>query len=536
MMFAFVFAILSLLTLAQCGRPANCDNQHAMLYTARLFNNEPITSPNYPSPYGSIGGVCQWLIESAYLDDRSYILKVVFNDFELEEKTYSCLHVHNLQFYDGPSTASDHLGSYCGTSHPDVIYTTGPYLLVRFEALRSFRGFSFNVSLVKREEAAAICRLPNWNENVTNVVGSSGSFFSPGYPASYVSGALCIWTITVPVGKIVKLTFEDFSITMEESSSDCNFVEIRDSLLPNGPVLARSSCDTETAYLPVAVYSTGRYMWVKFHSYYSFYSRREEDRGFKAHFEAFDPVVDKELCLPGNPYNNLLSFNAGKGTLMTPMRYYPPSLNCTWRITVPKEHSVYLMITKFELYRIDNCVDYVELFDGLSLSDRRITKLCGYNSPPDVVQSSGQHMTVRFVSDEVFYGRFEGFEASFIAAREKPGAVDDSDNGVSPWKIVIITVVLGAISVVFCIVCIAKRRRRSENNAPNNINEASVPMTTASDYTEPPSSPPGYPYPPDSPPPYPEPIGGTEMTPQYPPPGESYPWIQHIKTSSTASA
>ena len=121
-----------------------------MLYTARLFNNEPITSPNYPSPYGSIGGVCQWLIESAYLDDRSYILKVVFNDFELEKKTYSCLHVHNLQFYDGPSTASDHLGSYCGTSHPDVIYTTGPYLLVRFEALRSFRGFSFNVSLVKR--------------------------------------------------------------------------------------------------------------------------------------------------------------------------------------------------------------------------------------------------------------------------------------------------------------------------------------------------------------------------------------------------
>ena len=105
-----------------------------------------------------------------------------------------------------------------------------------------------------------------------------------------MSGALCIWTITVPVGKIVKLTFEDFSITMEESSSDCNFVEIRDSLLPNGPVLARSSCDTETAYLPVAVYSTGRYMWVKFHSYYSFYSRREEDRGFKAHFEAFDPV------------------------------------------------------------------------------------------------------------------------------------------------------------------------------------------------------------------------------------------------------
>ena len=108
--------------------------------------------------------------------------------------------------------------------------------------------------------------------------------------------------------------------------------------------------------------------------------------------------------------------------------------------------------------------------------------------------------------------------------------------GVSPWKIVIITVVLGAISVVFCIVCIAKRRRRSENNAPNNINEASVPMTTASDYTEPPSSPPGYPYPSDSPPPYPEPIGGIEMTPQYPPPGESYPWIQHIKTSFTASA
>ena len=141
------------------------------------------------------------------------------------------------------------------------------------------------------EEAKAISRTPNQNGNAMSLSGSSGTFFSPDYPAPYISGTLCIWTITVPLGKIVELTFEDFYITLEELSRDYNFVEIRDSLYSNGTLLARSSCDVSPAYFPTTVYSTGSYLWVKFHADCSVYSTRSKDRGFKANYMAFDQTV-----------------------------------------------------------------------------------------------------------------------------------------------------------------------------------------------------------------------------------------------------
>ena len=96
------------------------------------------------------------------------------------------------------------------------------------------------------------------------------------------------------------------------------------------------------------------------------------------------------------------------------MKYYPPSLNCTWRITVPKGHLVNLTIQKLDW--IDNCADYIVFFDGLSLSDHVITTYCGINSPTtEVIHSRDWYMTVHFVSDTEYYGRFEGFNATFIA-------------------------------------------------------------------------------------------------------------------------
>lgn len=139
------------------------------------------------------------------------------------------------------------------------------------------------------EEASAICRVPSLDSNVTSLNGSSGTFFSPNFPALYPDGAFCIWAIAVSVGKIVKLTFENFTIA-KQSSWECSYVEIRDSLSSNGTELARSNCDVYTPYFPSVVYSTGRYMWVKFLSNIGPFHRKKEDRGFKVHFKAVDPI------------------------------------------------------------------------------------------------------------------------------------------------------------------------------------------------------------------------------------------------------
>ena len=93
------------------------------------------------------------MIERSFLLHAGYVLKVVFNDFELEDTVDTNGFCYDsLKFYDGPSIASRLLGSYCGTVHPDVIYSTGEYLFVRFrsdEASRA-RGFSFSYSAVKK--------------------------------------------------------------------------------------------------------------------------------------------------------------------------------------------------------------------------------------------------------------------------------------------------------------------------------------------------------------------------------------------------
>ena len=76
-------------------------------------------------------------------------MKVTFNDFALDVWPSSCEDV--LKFYDGASAVSTFLGSYCGTTPPEVIYSTGENLYVKFftDSLATNKGFSFRFSAVK---------------------------------------------------------------------------------------------------------------------------------------------------------------------------------------------------------------------------------------------------------------------------------------------------------------------------------------------------------------------------------------------------
>ena len=56
-----------------------------------------------------------------------------------------------LRFYDGSGSDSDLLGSYCGTTPPEVIYSSGKYLYVTFhtDSFITYTGLSFRFSAVK---------------------------------------------------------------------------------------------------------------------------------------------------------------------------------------------------------------------------------------------------------------------------------------------------------------------------------------------------------------------------------------------------
>lgn len=107
------------------------------------MDNTIIKSPNYPNDYDDNLN-CTWIIKVSF--SGRYIVKVVFNDFKLER---TCDDV--LKFYDGMDETSNLLGSYCGTTHPEVIYSTGRYLYVQFQTdnMINYKGFNFSFTAVK---------------------------------------------------------------------------------------------------------------------------------------------------------------------------------------------------------------------------------------------------------------------------------------------------------------------------------------------------------------------------------------------------
>ncbi len=76
-------------------------------------------------------------------------MKVIFDDFSLKYYT-PCDDV--LQFYSGTNARATRLGSYCGTTHPEVLFSTGRALYVRFYAnvYYTVSKFTIRFSAVKR--------------------------------------------------------------------------------------------------------------------------------------------------------------------------------------------------------------------------------------------------------------------------------------------------------------------------------------------------------------------------------------------------
>ena len=122
------------------------------------------------------------------------------------------------------------------------------------------------------EEASGICHPPYGSSKVHWLSGSSSTFFTPDYPVPYPDDASCIWIISVPARKRVKLKFENFDFvtvfsTCKQLTNEEDYVQIRDGQDQESKELALH-CGYSGIYSSSYsdVFSTGRYMWVKFHS------------------------------------------------------------------------------------------------------------------------------------------------------------------------------------------------------------------------------------------------------------------------------
>ncbi|CAH3166410.1 unnamed protein product [Pocillopora meandrina] len=327
------------------------------------LNKKTLTSPGYPllPPASLFSWWCKWILKVP--DDLStggaYVLKVTFNHFNLQ-KSYD-----RLTFYDGIDSSYKRLGkSYTGTVHPDVIYSTGRHMFADFSVEEKYLleagSFSLNFSAVVREEAFGACQSSEGNAEHIRFTGSSGTLFSPFYPTPYPRKVTCIWVISVPANKRVKLTFDKFNLDREDN------VRILDG--------QKSGSEEVAVYYGYnlfsresAVYSTGGYMRIKFQSSQDSWNHT----GFKARFEAVEPPGSSEQrCFPGNIYNNNLTLSGYSGTLQSPEggEGYLSHSSCNWLIAVPEGYFVKLSFDTFQMVQdgiSGGCdADYVEVVDG----------------------------------------------------------------------------------------------------------------------------------------------------------------------------
>ena len=113
---------------------------------------------------------------------------------------------------------------------------------------------------------------------------SSGIITSPNYPNMIPLNAECVWKIVVADGKRVK-----FVINTLDLWCDYAFLELRD-----GPGSTSSSLGQYCGVSqPKDIYTTGRYLWVRFHS-----GRKVcvNTQGFQASFVAVDKELAKRNC------------------------------------------------------------------------------------------------------------------------------------------------------------------------------------------------------------------------------------------------
>ena len=142
-----------------------CSSNRLAIRTAETHFTLVLSSPNYPQHYDS-NMDCLWRIQTDPSSGPDYIIKVTFQDFELED--YFCKY-DNLKFYDGPlPQESTLLGSYCGTLHPDVIYSRGKYLYVKFhsDSTKTYKGFRLHYTAVKKGRDMKYCTCNTSNTGI----------------------------------------------------------------------------------------------------------------------------------------------------------------------------------------------------------------------------------------------------------------------------------------------------------------------------------------------------------------------------------
>ncbi|XP_045318212.1 procollagen C-endopeptidase enhancer 1 isoform X1 [Leopardus geoffroyi] len=231
-----------------------------------------------------------------------------------------------------------------------------------------------------------------------DVTGESGYVASEGFPNLYPPNKECIWTITVPEGQTVSLSFRVFDFELHPA---CRYdaLEVFAGSGTSGQRLGRF-CGT---FRPAPLVAPGNQVTLRMTA-----DEGTGGRGFLLWYSGRATSGTEHQFCGGR-------LEKAQGTLTTPNwpeSDYPPGISCSWHIIAPPDQVISLTFGKFDLEPDTYCrYDSVSVFNGAVSDDaKRLGKFCG-DTAPGPISSEGNELLVQFVSDLSVTA--DGFSASY---------------------------------------------------------------------------------------------------------------------------
>ncbi|XP_004617253.1 procollagen C-endopeptidase enhancer 1 [Sorex araneus] len=230
------------------------------------------------------------------------------------------------------------------------------------------------------------------------VSGESGYVASEGFPNLYPPNKECVWTVTVPEGQKVSLSFRVFDL---EQHPACRYdaLEVFAGAGTAGQRLGRF-CGT---FRPAPVVAPGHQVTLRMTT-----DEGTGGRGFLLWYSGRATAGTEHQFCGGR-------LEKAQGTLTTPNwpeSDYPAGISCSWHIIAPQDQVISLTFGKFDLEPDTYCrYDSVSVFNGAVTDDaKRLGKFCG-DTAPGPISSDGNELLVQFVSDLSVTA--DGFSASY---------------------------------------------------------------------------------------------------------------------------
>ncbi|KAM5235406.1 cubilin [Ctenodactylus gundi] len=351
-----------------------------------------ITSPNYPETYPPNLN-CSWHV----LVQTGLTIAVHFEQpFQLPNGDPSCSHGDYLLLKNGPDIYSPPLGShgrnghFCGSHPVSTLFTSDNQMFVQFISDNSNGGQGFKI---KYEATSLACGGTIYIHDAI----SAGYVTSPNHPSNYPQHADCIWIITAPPGKSIRLQFEGQFSVEETPNCSSSFLELRDGGDAEAPVLSKL-CGT---YLPSSQLSSGEVMYLRFSS-----GNGPTHVGFKAKYS----IAQCGGTVTGQ--NGVIE-SIGYPTLP-----YPNNLFCQWHLQGLPGHYLTIHFEDFNLQYSSGCEkDFVEIWEN-STSGHILGRFCG-DTIPHSIDTSSNVAFVRFVTDGSLIA--SGFRLRFESSMEECG-------------------------------------------------------------------------------------------------------------------